>query len=419
MRSKLWILILSALLLLPMSAAMAKKGGNGGGDKPGGGGGSNLPAEELVFTGRPDGSNCVNCYALYKGTANATQLTQLTTDGHYPSVLSVDPTGEVAGALHFDDGHVAVDLGSGAETGLNCPIGIGWTRLRDSGGTLLSYDQQWLVTRGGTLLGPERPELPGEDQHTSNVAFTAADGSGDSVALTTLVHEWNASTQIYTHVDVWPAAYVPQQAGGSAGEAWLIYTVRERTLDYSNPPAGKDWVITSDTTEIRRLTLDVTDLSSYGTVTIRLDVLTPASPYSEGPWGADGGTSTSRSPDGQWALVNRLGEAWLVPVDFSSGAPVIPEPTTADLLPITPPDGWHGDVRVLAVNHDASLVALNLFRDERRGKQGIVRARHLFVARVDGSDLTQIDVGTDGVEFAEDKWDDSFLVAAFVPPSGQ
>ncbi len=25
--------------------------------------------------------------------------------------------------------------------------------------------------------------------------------------------------------------------------------------------------------------------------------------------------------------------------------------------------------------------------------------RHLFVARADGSDLTQIDVGTDGVEF--------------------
>jgi hypothetical protein len=412
MGKSLWILVLSALVLLPMSAAMAKKGGNGGG----GGGGSNLPAEELVFTGRWPGTNCTNCPSLYKGTANATQLTRLNTTERYGATnLSVDPAGRVAGTSHNGVGYAAVDLVSGNEVTLNTPSGFGWTHLRDSGGTLLSYDQQWVLSLHHDQGGPERPDEPGQPYYVRNVTLSAADGTGDFVHVTTYENEWDEIAEVFTYRESSVVGYVPQQPGGTPGEAWVIYRVRELMADYSNSPDNSTFEVTSETTELRVATLDVSDLAASGVLVVSDDVASSHA-SSESTWGAD--SLATLSPDGQWALVNRLGDAWLVSVDFSSGVPVVPEPTTADLLPITPPSGWDADVQVLAVNHDASLVALNLFREEGKGKNKR-RVRHLFVARSGGTDLTQIDVGTDGVEFEERFGDDSFTAAAFVPPSGQ
>jgi hypothetical protein len=407
MRYGLWIVVVCSLLLLPMAAAQAAKGGNGGGGKPGGGGGSNLPAEELVFAARWDGTGGINFYSLYKGTANATELTRLNTDENHGSVLSVDPTGEIVAGLHFDDGFIATDLNSGSHVALNSLSGWGWTNLRGNSGSLLSYDQQWLLSRHEERTGPERPDQPGQPFYIRNMVLSAADGSGDVVPVTTLENEWDATTQVFTYRAASTIGYVPQQTGGTAGEAWVIYSVRELLADYSNSPDNSTFEVTSETTEIRVATLDVSDLAANGVLVVADDVAS-SHPSSGG----------SLSPDGQWALVNEFGEAFLVPVDFSSGIPVVPEPTTADLLPITPPSGWDADVQVGAVNHDGSLVALNLFRVEGKGRKQR-RVRHLFVARSDGTDLTQIDVGTDGVEFEESFGSDSFRGVAFVPPSGE
>ena len=128
------------------------------------------------------------------------------------------------------------------------------------------------------------------------------------------------------------------------------------------------------------------------------------------------------TPNGKWMSITRNAHAYVVPITYGSGMPTFREPDAGDLVPISVPEGCESTVEIAATSHDGAFVAVLLTRIERRivkhgsyagARRGQVR--HLFVARSDGTDLTQIDVGTDGVNLEYGIGNDSFIGVGFRP----
>ena len=286
----------------------------------------------------------------------------------------------------------------------------GWTRQRASGALLPYTQQRVLMTkqhRSGDALPSASDALPsdssGDPYPTENLALVSVDGTGDEWLLSDMTNTWDSTTRIFVHETADAVAYIPEQTG-IPDRSWVIYYTRIVQAQFSADLTSFE--IVDEQVEYRVKTLDLSSWPSQPTeiddVAIDLPLSENSGGSSEGPW--ELGEPPAFSPDGRFALVTFEDKAYLVPIEFDTVDEMItvPDPEPVDEIIITVPSGYEARREIRAVSEDGSLVALVLVRYEKQGKgkkASTVPVRHLFVARADGSDLTQIDVGTDGVEF--------------------
>lgn len=412
-----------ALALCAMgTVAQAGKGNGKGG---GGGGGNVTPAYELVTLTQVEQTHywggCTNCADVVGVNVDGSAFVQLTDDE--PLLydrLAFDARGEV---IVFDDKDAGLEVLS-PETGERFGLGFGGgdfaltRRLHPATGDVRPWEQQYVVISSPSPA--EDPNPRGSVPTIWNAVVVSADGN-TSWDLTDFTGSWDASTSTYSWANVRGLMYVPEQHGNPslAGRAWVFYFLRYEDWYYDAAADTYELIPSSVVTDWHRITLDTTSWDTTGPEVLA-DVVVDVPP-GDGVWEPNGPAGYARiSPDGRRATMNREGAPYVVDLDFTTDpdGPVIPEPTAADQLPVTPPSGWDPEVEVRAVSEDGSTVALNIWRTERVGKgksAGTIRRRHLFVAGRNGSGLTQVDAEPVDFDIRGDVWDIDFTNAVFRP----